>query len=208
MSSTRRERVLTLLGREISKRAGVDCSVLDVGIGNGEIGEFCQRSQHTGLFTEGVDVSNNLLEHNKHKYDRMTQVNVDDPHWTEHVSRRFDIIVVSEVLEHLFRPDLFLERAKTIMKPGGVIIITTPNLLLWSKRLKFLFGWHEWANDGLFEWGHIHMFSWYFLQKVLKEKEYTIIDSYHLMHPNALNKFHKHLPGILAYQFIITVTSV
>jgi len=40
---------------------------------------------------------------------------------------RFDTIVAGEVIEHLSNPGKFLERARAHLKPGGLLLLTTPN---------------------------------------------------------------------------------
>jgi len=40
---------------------------------------------------------------------------------------KFNIIVCSEVLEHLRNPSEFLNSMKKMLKPNGIIIITIPN---------------------------------------------------------------------------------
>lgn len=40
--------------------------------------------------------------------------------------RRFDTVVLSEVLEHLHSPHLGIENTHRILKPGGRLILTTP----------------------------------------------------------------------------------
>lgn len=39
----------------------------------------------------------------------------------------FDVIFAGDLIEHLSNPGLFLERCKNLLKPGGSLILTTPN---------------------------------------------------------------------------------
>lgn len=39
----------------------------------------------------------------------------------------FDVVLATEVIEHVAHPDDFLARLRTLVRPGGHIIITTPN---------------------------------------------------------------------------------
>jgi SAM-dependent methyltransferase len=43
------------------------------------------------------------------------------------LSERFDTIVAGELIEHLANPGLFLQQAKKHLKPGGRVVLTTPN---------------------------------------------------------------------------------
>jgi SAM-dependent methyltransferase len=51
-----------------------------------------------------------------------------------------DVAVVGEVIEHLFDPDACIEEMRRILRPGGTLIVTTPNLASWLNRILLLFG--------------------------------------------------------------------
>jgi SAM-dependent methyltransferase len=51
-----------------------------------------------------------------------------------------DIVHASEVIEHLVNPDLLLLESARVLRPGGHVVITTPNLHAWYNRLIFLAG--------------------------------------------------------------------
>ena len=50
----------------------------------------------------------------------------------------FDLIYAIEVIEHTPRPYDFLSEAYKKLKPGGTLIFSTPNILHFQSRLKFL----------------------------------------------------------------------
>ncbi|MFH1523135.1 MAG: class I SAM-dependent methyltransferase [Patescibacteria group bacterium] len=53
----------------------------------------------------------------------------------------FDLVIFSETLEHLnFYPQEIFKDIYRILKPGGIIIVTTPNLLRLNNRIKMLIG--------------------------------------------------------------------
>lgn len=52
----------------------------------------------------------------------------------------FDIAYCGEVIEHLYNPDKFLDEVNRILKKGGILIITTPNLCSFYNRIIMLFG--------------------------------------------------------------------
>ncbi len=50
----------------------------------------------------------------------------------------YDIIVCSDVIEHLFDPDNLLSECFRILKPSGIFILLTPNLAsAWNRYLSF-----------------------------------------------------------------------
>lgn len=47
----------------------------------------------------------------------------------------FDVVVLSEVIEHLVDPDGAVDEAWRVLRPGGTFLVTTPNLAAWFNRL-------------------------------------------------------------------------
>jgi len=54
--------------------------------------------------------------------------------------KKFDLIIASDVIEHIDETDTFIRRIKTMLKPSGFVYLTTPNLAAWHCRLMLLFG--------------------------------------------------------------------
>lgn len=56
----------------------------------------------------------------------------------------FDLVYSIEVFEHLHRPYDVLKECHRILKPGGFLVASTPNILHLQSRLRFFFtGFHE-----------------------------------------------------------------
>ena len=51
-----------------------------------------------------------------------------------------DLVVFGEIIEHVFAPDACLEEVRRLLRPGGHVIVTTPNLASWLNRALVLFG--------------------------------------------------------------------
>ena len=52
----------------------------------------------------------------------------------------FDIVFGGEVIEHTTDDDYFLSETNRVLKPSGLLIITTPNLVSFGNRLRMAFG--------------------------------------------------------------------
>ena len=60
----------------------------------------------------------------------------------------FDAVLITEVIEHVAHPDEFLAKAAALVRPGGYIVMTTPNGGYFKNRLpKF----SECADPAVFE---------------------------------------------------------
>lgn len=53
---------------------------------------------------------------------------------------RFDCVVFGEVLEHLVDPDKALLNISRVLKKGGSLVLTTPNMASWFNRLLLFAG--------------------------------------------------------------------
>lgn len=78
----------------------------------------------------------------------------------------FDIVVAIEVVEHLHSsPKMFIETAKSFLRPGGLLVLTTPNAVNLRKRISVLFGKTNYpkVNDFYFSgetWrGHVREYT-------------------------------------------------
>lgn len=72
-------------------------------------------------------------------------LNVDLPLDLEPAS--FDAIICSEVIEHVFSPDELLDEIARLLKPGGYVLLTTPNLASWKNRIVLMLGWQPFATE-------------------------------------------------------------
>jgi len=60
------------------------------------------------------------------------------------VDRKYDVVVMSNVLEHVRAPAGFLRHAKRVLRPGGEIWISCPNATSWLRRVfgRYWINWH------------------------------------------------------------------
>jgi 2-polyprenyl-3-methyl-5-hydroxy-6-metoxy-1,4-benzoquinol methylase len=70
---------------------------------------------------------------------------------------QFDLVIAAEVVEHIVDTDAFLDHCAAVLKPGGVFILTTPNLLFGVNRVLMLLG-----KRPRFAYAdyHVRMFVW------------------------------------------------
>src|SRR5665213_1471119 len=73
--------------------------------------------------------------------------------------RRFDYIVMADVLEHLHDPAKLLSRATELRKPGGSLWISVPNFTHNAVLIEMLNGRFDYGEVGLLDGTHIHFFS-------------------------------------------------
>lgn len=107
-----------LHGFERSRLTG---HLIDVGCGGGG---FLVRAARRGWCVHGTEYGSNVVEDLRRKGIAMQQgaLNV-----AEHEADGYDVVVSLEVLEHVIDPMRELEAMHRILRPGGLLYITTPN---------------------------------------------------------------------------------
>lgn len=86
-----------------------------------------------------------------------------------------DLVIAQEIIEHLFDTDHFLSEVHRVLKPGGILIISTPNLASLKNRLRLLVGKYpqylEYSAAGA---GHIHIYTPDILCKQIDKFRFSI----------------------------------
>ena len=96
--------------------------LIDVGAG---FGTFCHVVSETGLFNEVIAVEPNLVPGAEMLHKGVSVINDR----IENLSNlNADVITSFELIEHLFAPCKFIEKLYAALNPGGLLVITTPNI--------------------------------------------------------------------------------
>jgi 2-polyprenyl-3-methyl-5-hydroxy-6-metoxy-1,4-benzoquinol methylase len=72
---------------------------------------------------------------------------------------KFDAIIFADVLEHLAWPVGVLRKYADLLKPDGTVIVSLPNVGLWSVRLGLLFGGFRYQDSGVLDRTHLRFFT-------------------------------------------------
>jgi len=116
-------------------------SLLDVGCGDGMFLSLIDQRLSLvarGWMLHGIDASGAQIHAATPRPYTFRQCNVEDG--IPFADATFSIVFCGELLEHLYDPDSFLGDCRRVLKPRGILAITTPNLQAWYNRLLFLAG--------------------------------------------------------------------
>lgn len=155
-------------GADLLGRLGLPdgAKVLDIGCGRGVLHSF-----YEGGELHGVDISEWAAAEAGRVYKQASCVNLDDEP-LPYEDGFFDAALMLDVVEHLFEPGRTLVEIHRTLKPGGSLILSTPNILWWRhirslvvrRRLPKTSG-DAYPYDG----GHIHFFTYRELYDLLKD---------------------------------------
>jgi 2-polyprenyl-6-hydroxyphenyl methylase/3-demethylubiquinone-9 3-methyltransferase len=100
--------------------------VLDLGCGNGS---FLSLFADRGWQRFGTDFSPSGIEIARKTYPDVHFFLADAESAIEEIREHVgyaDAIIATEVIEHLYAPRAFLQTAYAVLKPGGLLVLTTP----------------------------------------------------------------------------------
>ena len=141
-----------LLGMAAGKR------VLNVGAGGGVV-RYLPRHESEWLHAQlaqvaasldGVDIDSEAVRHAAEHGWQIWIENCEDMT----LSKSYDLIVVSDVIEHLERPQLALCNLVQHLEPGGQVVVTTPNATFVGMQIKALLN-----RDLSVFWDHTQLYA-------------------------------------------------
>lgn len=88
----------------------------------------------------------------------------------------FDIVLLTDVLEHLPNPLAMLRLCRDALKPAGAVIISVPNVAHWSVRTNILFGKFKYASQGIMDATHLRWFTETSIRSLVLYSGFRVID--------------------------------
>jgi methionine biosynthesis protein MetW len=158
--------------------------LLDIGCGTGNLLSMLQVNVDE---VYGVEVSKTAVQACKDKGLAVFYVDVNNEK-LPFGSSFFDVVICSEVLEHLFDPDFLMEEIYRVLSAKGYLVLTTPNLAWWLNRILLLFGFQPYNTEvssrlnlgkprNVYEGvaGHIRPFTWRSLKELLSIYGFEVV---------------------------------
>jgi 2-polyprenyl-6-hydroxyphenyl methylase/3-demethylubiquinone-9 3-methyltransferase len=147
--------------------------VLDLGCGNGSL---CRVIRDAGIQVEGCDPSEEGIQQARasNPHIPFTCLSVYDTPPSDWLGQ-FDVIVSTEVVEHLYDPRALPRLARSLLKPGGVMLVTTPyHGYLKNLALSLL---NQWDHHHTPFWlhGHIKFWSRKTLTRLFEDEQFKFV---------------------------------
>lgn len=139
-------------------------SLLDVGCGTGI---FTNLAEQQGFRALGLDWSVAAIGHGRKNFG----ANLHCQDFLEFsTNRRFDVITIRHFIEHVFHPELYLQKARKVLRPGGMLFIETPNYQSLASKLGRQY-W-QWMTPPI----HVSFFSPDSFRRILEQAGFEIIE--------------------------------
>jgi SAM-dependent methyltransferase len=175
--------------------------ILDVGAGDGK---FLWALDQEKWERTGVETAHEVVELVRSKMPALNLV-AGDIYSDQLAPGKFDVITFWHVLEHLPRPRSVLARATLLLRPGGWLFISLPNLDSLQARI---FRRHWYAFDDVPR--HLYHFSREALKRVLQEQGLQIhaslffsrLVNFHCLKHSLINWSEERYASIIPYYLL------
>jgi 2-polyprenyl-3-methyl-5-hydroxy-6-metoxy-1,4-benzoquinol methylase len=144
--------------------------VLDLGCSGGL---FAERVRALGHTVTGVDYIE--IEGVRERTDRFLVADLNNG-LPDEVGEGYDIVVAGDVIEHLSRPERVLEEIRTVLRPGGQLLLSVPNIGHWYSRARVALGTFDYDRRGILDETHLRFFSRASLRRTVRNAGYDLLE--------------------------------
>jgi len=146
--------------------------VVDLGCGDGSLLASFEKQ---GWKSYGVDLSESGIAAARRKFPGIEFhcKGFDDALVRELGAAQFDLVISTEVVEHLYAPRELPRIAFQLLKPGGLMVVSTPYHGYLKNCALALSGNFDRHFSALWDCGHIKFWSYKTLQALLREAGFT-----------------------------------
>jgi len=149
--------------------------VLEIGAAYGETLYFLKEK---GIAIEAIGIELYEDKNNKKRYkniDRFIFGNINEIDLPE-FEGYFDLILLPDVLEHIFDPKVTLKKVHKYLKNEGEIIVSMPNIRHYSAFVYiFAKGDFKYEDSGIFDYTHVKFYCKKNMKELLETTNFKIL---------------------------------
>lgn len=131
-------------------------AILEVGCGSGGTGALALATGKCGQY-HGIEIEPVAAARAKTLLTEVLVGNVETMELT--YPEAFDVIIISEVLEHLIDPWAVVSRLLRLLKPSGMLVATSPNVSHWRVIGALFRGRFDYCEMGVMDRTHLRWFT-------------------------------------------------
>lgn len=145
--------------------------ILDLGCGTGGAARFLQPF---GNRVSGINASEEEAAIARRHMQQVLVADLDALETLPFAPQSFDVVLLGDILEHLKYPFALLKAVKTVLRPGGCIYVSLPNVANVVVRLNLLFGRFQYEDSGILDMTHLRFFTIASARQLVEQAGFTI----------------------------------
>ena len=146
--------------------------VLDLGAADGSVARALKKR---GCTVCGIEQDQQAAEAASQVCDRVIVADLEAKEAFEALgSETFNVVLALDVLEHLRDPASVLKCAASYLAPGGIAVVSIPNVTHGALRLSLLEGRFNYTEQGLLDRTHLRFFDRHAAEQLISEAGLTI----------------------------------
>jgi SAM-dependent methyltransferase len=145
--------------------------VLDCGCGAGDNAKMLKSS---GWTVVGITISSSEQKEADQYCEHVYLANLERGLPPE-IETKFNLVLMSHVLEHLAQPQVLLRDIHRVLAPKGIIAVALPNVLTYTQRLRFLLGQFEYTPQGIMDETHVRFYTFSSGVRLLESCGYQLL---------------------------------
>jgi 2-polyprenyl-3-methyl-5-hydroxy-6-metoxy-1,4-benzoquinol methylase len=154
--------------QQIAKRISPSSRVFDVGCGGGDLGSFLKEKS---CAVTGWDQKLDRVHKNEDFYKLLEERDVEKEGLGK---EKYDAVVFSDVLEHLYDAGKVLRQSRDLLNAGGKVLVSLPNVAYFENRLGLFKGDWNYTDEGILDRTHIRFYTLETARKFLTDSGFTI----------------------------------
>lgn len=131
--------------------------VLEIGCGTGRTGELALKESKAGFY-QAVELDEQSANRAKDVLSDVIHGNVEEIDLSR-LSGPYDVLIFSEVLEHMVDPWNVLQKIVPLLRPAGLLFASSPNISHYHVVLSLLRGRFDYQASGVMDRTHLRWFT-------------------------------------------------
>ncbi len=158
--------------------------VLDVGCFCGAVGHRL-KARYPGVRVVGVEPLEQAANEARLVLDEVLAGKLEDVDLASAgvVDGSADVIVLADVLEHMYDPWRALQNLRELLRPGGIVLASIPNIRNWVVLEQLIQGDFEYAEAGILDITHLRFFTLNGVRRLFGETGYRVDQILHRFDP-------------------------
>lgn len=180
----------------VVRLVGTGKRVLEIGCGPGSITKVLATEGQCTV--TGMELDPSAIEKAAPFCESILQVDLNAKDWpTQLDSKRFDVVVAADVLEHLYNPWQTLEQMATLVNETGYLVISLPHIGHAAVMACMMNGNFEYRDWGLLDRTHIRFFGLKNIEDLFVNAGLKIVEARYVTKPPEETEFAPHWDALL-----------